>query len=167
MKKPLTLLVLGFCLAGCAETDDVKPSDGKSAYQFGGKMVHLMHYLGTQNYQAIYDDPRVKAALERQVGSDLVRLKRYLLARDSIGFAGSYLVLNGTWPTARQDRRGIIVVNIEDGEVIAGIYDHGMRTLYTREANPPVVVPITVWNWVYRDEVRWVPPKENFELIER
>jgi hypothetical protein len=42
-----------------------------------------------------------------------------------------------------------------------------MRTLYTREANPPVQIPPVVWNWVYTDQVHRRPPEENFERIER
>ena len=167
MKKLFAILFLGLSLSGCAGPDKSKPPSESTAVLFDGKMAHLMPYLGTKNFRAILDDPQVNAALERQVGTELPRLKRYLTARNTVGYAEGYLVLNGRWPVGRQDRRGIIVVRVDDGEVIAGIYEYGMRTLYTREANPPVVVPITVWNWVYRDEVRWVPPKENFELIER
>jgi hypothetical protein len=133
----------------------------------GGKMTHLMHYLGTKDYQAILDDPDVKADLERQVGSEIPRLKRYMLDRNTVNYSGGYLVLSGFGPNLRQDRRGIVVVNIDNGEVIAAIYDHGMRTLYTRKANPPVQIPPVVWNWVYTDQFRWVPPKENFDRIER
>jgi hypothetical protein len=135
-----------------------------------GKLAHLVRYIGTPQYDKVFDDPHVKAALERQLGPEVRRLKRNMQSRGPIDFISGYLVIVGIRPHVGNEHNAIVAVQIHDGEVIAGIFTQGKYTLYTRKSDTYIEVPQPVWNWVYYDQIKKITdpvPTENFEWIKR
>jgi hypothetical protein len=135
-----------------------------------GKLAHLAPYIGTGHYEAVLNDPIVKVALQRQVGSDLPELMRNMGAQGSIDFVGGYLVLSGARPHETNKHRAIVVVQILDANLVAGIFRNEKYILYSRKSDEYVEVPEVVWEWIYSDQIEKLieyAPGENFEWIKR
>ena len=53
-----------------------------------GKLRHLFHYVGTYNFEAIFDEPFVRRAMEELLGDNVSHLLQNLKSRGSIEIEG-------------------------------------------------------------------------------
>ena len=53
-----------------------------------GKLRHLFQYVGTYNFEAIFDDPFVRRAMEELLGDNVSHLLQNLKSRGSIEIEG-------------------------------------------------------------------------------
>ena len=143
-----------------------------------GKLRHLFQYVGTYNFEAIFDDPFVRRAMEELLGDNVSHLRQNLKARGSIEIEGQYLALWGHKPHEGHLENAILVINVYDGKIHAGIFSNGQTTIFSRVDKetadyfkPEVVygfLPGALRQWVRWDEIRELrrlAPQTNFRWV--
>ena len=143
-----------------------------------GKLRHLFQYVGTYNFEAIFDDPFVRRAMEELLGDNVSHLRKNLKSRGSIEIEGQYLALWGQKPHEGHLENAILVINVYDGKIHAGIFSNGRATIFSRVDKetadyfePEVVygfLPGALRQWVRWDEIRELrrlAPQTNFRWV--
>ena len=128
------ILVMGSLVPGeGAQTLDPNDPD-YTDWKTGGKLERLAKYIGTYDYEAVWDDPYVHEHLLALMGADdLAHLKENLQVRGSIDLEGANLILSGGKPHETHVERGALVVSLFDGKIYACLHSQGQTTLYSKE----------------------------------
>ena len=128
---------------------------------------HLRPYIGSRNYEAVIDDPAVRSDVERQLGDRFVELVRNISGhRSVVKFDGLYFTLEGLRLDTGKEQ-GILVLNISNWRVHAGISSNGQITVFS-EAPSYEELPPQIRLWIHDDEVMDViyrHPKTNFQWV--
>lgn len=98
-----------------------------------GALQHLARYIGTYDYEAVLDDPAVRAALMKRAGAHTDRIVANLQTRGPIDFIDGYLVLTGLAPHRGGEEEATVWIRIYDGEVRAALLHAGTMTLFAPE----------------------------------
>ena len=143
-----------------------------------GKLGYLSQYIGTTNYEAVFDDSFVRRAMEKLLGDNVSHLRRNLKSRGAIALEGSELVLWGQKPHEGNLERAVLIVDIYDGKIHAGIFSNGQTTIFSKVDKetadyfkPEVVygfLPGALRQWVRWDEIRELrrlAPQTNFRWV--
>ena len=118
----------GFSCRGAVDPEDLLD------WTTGGKLERLAKHIGTIDYEAVWNDPYVHERLLDLMGADkLAHLKENLQVRGTTDLEGSDLVLEGGKPHKANLENGIMVVDLYNGKVHAGIFSNGHTTAYTKE----------------------------------
>ncbi len=108
---------------------------GANVHELGdwktGKLGHLSQYIGTTNYEAVFDDTFVRRAMEKLLGDNVSHLRQNLKSRGAIDLEGSELVLWGGKPHEGNLERAVLIIDIYDGTVHAGIFSNGRTTIFS------------------------------------
>ena len=175
MANLIVLVGLLITAAGCTTVGANVPQevDWRS-----GKLRHLFQYIGTTNYEAVFDDSFVRRAMEKLLGDNVSHLRQNLKSRGAIDLEGSELVLWGGKPHEGNLENAILIVDIYDGTVHAGIFSNGQTTIFSRVDKetadyfqPEVVygfLPEALRRFVRWDEIRELiksEPKTNFRWV--
>ena len=97
-----------------------------------GKLGYLSQYIGTTNYEAVFVDPFVRRAMEKLVGDNVPHLRQNLKSRGAIDLEGPELVLWGQKPHEGNLERAVLIIDIYDGTVHAGIFSNGRTTIFSK-----------------------------------
>lgn len=116
----LAMIVLAIAPASRAEEIDWKK----------GVLQHLARYIGTYDYEAVIDDPAVRAALAKRAGAKADRIVANLQTRAPIDFIDGHLVLTGLAPHRGGEEEATVWIRIYDGEVRAALLHAGTMTLF-------------------------------------
>jgi hypothetical protein len=137
-------------------------ADDEDAKQ--GRLGHLSQYIGTKHHEAILNDPQVRRALNNIVGQSLPHLLRNLEDPSTINFIGSWMVLRGAKKDEAYRERAIVVIDVFNGMVHAGIFSNGHRTVFSvKEEFGDVPVPLLEWVWSREiNAIRSKIPEANF-----
>ena len=143
-----------------------------------GKLRHLFQYVGTYNFEAIFDDPFVRRAMEELLGDNVSHLLQNMEVRSPIESEGPELALWGNKAHEAHLENGILVINVRDGTIHAGIFSNGQTTIFSRVDKetsdyfePEVVygfLPGALRQWVRWDEIRELrrlAPQTNFRWV--
>ena len=143
-----------------------------------GKLGNLSQYIGTTNYEAVFDDPFVRRAMEKLLGDNVSHLRQNLKSRGAIDFEGSELVLWGQKPHEGNSERAVLIVDIYDGKIHAGIFSNGRTTIFSKVDKEPAgyfqpevvygFLPEALRRFVRWDEIRELiksEPKTNFRWV--
>ena len=175
MANLIVLIGLLVTAAGCTTVGANVPQevDWRS-----GKLRHLFQYVGTYNFEAIFDDPFVRRAMEELLGDNVSHLLQNLKSRGSIEIEGQYLALWGQKPHEGHLENAILVINVYDGKIHAGIFSNGQTTIFSKVDKetadyfqPEVVygfLPEALRRWVRWDEIEELiksEPKTNFRWV--
>jgi hypothetical protein len=158
-----TLLVIAATASlATASAAGVETSDGMDWKPW--KLGHLSKYIGSDQFQPVLNDPHVREELKAIVGESLPHLMRNLEDRASINFIGSWMILRGARTNEAFRERAILVIDLFNGMVHAGIYSNGHRTVFSvKEEYRDVPVPLLEWVWSREiDEIRFKVPETNF-----
>lgn len=98
-----------------------------------GNWGHLASYIGTYDYQAVLDDPAVKAELEALTGEATEKLMQNLDVQAPIGFEDDCLILSGNAEHDAGQNRGFINICLYKGKIHVGLFSAPTITVYTRE----------------------------------
>ena len=96
-----------------------------------GKLGYLSQYIGTTNYEAVFDDRFVRRAMEKLLGDNVSHLRQNLKSRGAIDLEGPELVLWGGKPHEGNLERAVLIIDIYDGTVHAGIFSNGRTTIFS------------------------------------
>ncbi len=143
-----------------------------------GKLGHLSQYIGTTNYEAIFDDPIVRRAMEKLLGDNVSHLRQNLKSRGAIDLEGPELVLWGGKPHEGNLERAVLIIDIYDGTVHAGIFSNGRTTIFSKVDKGTAdyfepellygLLPEALRRFVQWDEIRELiksEPKTNFRWV--
>ena len=97
-----------------------------------GKLGHLSKYIGTTNYEAVFDDSFVRRAMEKLLGDNVSHLRQNLKSRGAIDLEGPELVLWGQKPHEGNLERAVLIVDIYDGTIHAGIFSNERTTIFSK-----------------------------------
>ncbi len=175
MANLVFLVGLLITAAGCTTV-------GTNVHELGdwktGKLGHLSQYIGTTNYETVFDDSFVRRAMEKLLGDNVPHLRQNLKSRGAIDLEGSELVLWGGKPHEGNLERAVLIVDIYDGTVHAGIFSNGQTTIFSKVDKetadyfqPEVVygfLPEALRRFVRWDEISELiksEPKTNFRWV--
>jgi hypothetical protein len=143
-----------------------------------GKLRHLFQYVGTYNFEAIFDDPFVRRAMEELLGDNVSHLRQNLKSRGSIEIEGQYLALWGQKPHEGHLENAILVINVYDGKIHAGIFSNGRTTIFSKVDKETAdyfepellygLLPDALRRFVRWDEIEELmksEPKTNFRWV--
>ena len=175
MANLVFLVGLLIMAAGCTTV-------GENVHELGdwktGKLGHLSQYIGTTNYEAVFDDPFVRRAMEELLGDNVSHLRQNLKSRGSIEIEGQYLALWGQKPHEGHLENAILVINVYDGKIHAGIFSNGRTTIFSKVDRETAdyfqpeqlygLLPEPLRRFVRWDEIRELiksEPKTNFRWV--
>ncbi len=155
---------------------------GANVHELGdwktGKLGHLSRYIGTTKYEAVFNDPFVRRAMEKLLGYNVSHLLQNMEVRSPIESEGSELALWGNKAHEAHLENAILIVDIYDGTIHAGIFSNGQTTIFSRVDKetsdyfePEVVygfLPGALRQWVRWDEIRELrrlAPQTNFRWV--
>ena len=143
-----------------------------------GKLGHLSQFIGTTNYEAVFDDSFVRRAMEKLLGDNVSHFRQNLKSRGAINLEGPVLVLWGGKPHEGNLERAVLTIDIYDGTVHAGIFSNGQTTIFSKVDketadyfDPEVVygfLPEALRQFVRWDEISELiksEPKTNFRWV--
>ena len=137
----LTLLLMVFA-------STVHSGSGQDTVDWrSGKLAHLYQYIGTYEYDAVFDDLAVRRSMKALLGENISLFLRNIQARAPIGFEGSGLVLKGLKPHEGDKETAILIVEPYDGEIHAAIMSEGKIAVYSK-ALKYEHLPIAIRQWV-------------------
>lgn len=108
------------------------PTNATAADWRDGKFAYLLQYVGTTNYKAIVNDRHVRQAMEELLGDAVPHLLKNLQTSGTVDVEGPFLIIWGHKPHEAHLERGILIVDIFDGKVHAGIFSNGVTTIYSK-----------------------------------
>ncbi len=155
---------------------------GANVHELGdwktGKLGHLSRYIGTTKYEAVFNDPFVRRAMEKLLGDNVSHLLQNMEVRSPIESEGSELALWGNKAHEAHLENAILIVDIYDGTIHAGIFSNGQTTIFSKVDKetgdyfePEVVygfLPEALRRWVRWDEIEELmksEPKINFRWV--
>lgn len=139
----------------------------------GNSLAHLSKYIGTDNNQAVLDDPEVAAAMKQQLRENYEAARERLLSRPGIiDFYLFFIVLEGSLD-ARDNHieAAILVLDLTNGLTYTGPETGGTTIVYGNHG-PDIrspdygELPWPLLVWVKQTELQhiaWEPPTKNFE----
>ncbi len=143
-----------------------------------GKLGNLSQYIGTTNYEAVFDEPFVRRAMEKLLGDNVSHLRRNLKSRGAIALEGSELVLWGQKPHEGNLERAVLIVDIYYGKIHAGIFSNGRTTIFSKVDKETAdyfqpeqlygLLPEALRRFVRWDEIRELrrlAPQTNFRWV--
>lgn len=132
-----------------------------------GKLGHLAPYIGTYWFEKVFEDPHVKKRMEQLLGDRLSHFMKNVDVRGAIEFQGSKMVLRGGRAHETHRERAILIVNVYDGKIHAGIFSEGRTTIFSREKRYGYLSS-AIREWVRLEEIETMvekPPAKNFEWV--
>ena len=143
-----------------------------------GKLGHLSQFIGTTNYEAVFDDSFVRRAMEKLLGDNVSHLLQNMEVRSPIESEGPELAFWGNKAHEAHLENAILIVDIYDGTIHAGIFSNGQTTIFSKVDKetadyfqPEVVygfLPEALRRWVRWDEIEELMksvPKTNFRWV--
>lgn len=130
----------------------------------------LRRYAGEYTWDHLFEEPPVKAELNRLLGPELEHLKRNLFVAGSIDLIGGYLAISGNAAHQGGEEEAIACIAEKPVAVHVAILTGGRIKVYSR-ATGYEGVPICIMDWItqanseHRDRfqrpanVDLVPPK--------
>lgn len=134
------------------------------------RQTGLRRYAGAYTWDHMFDEPPVKAELNRLLGPELEHLKRNLFVSGSIDLIGGYLAISGNAAHQGGEEEAIACIAEKPVAVHVAILTGGRIKVYSR-ATGYEGVPICIMDWItqanseHRDRfqkpanVDLVPPK--------
>lgn len=142
--RMIAVLSLLFAAPAMAQDDSANDIDWKK-----GAWGDLSPYIGTYDYDAVLNDERVAAALEKQLGADMVAtLTDTMQTRAPIGFQDDCLLLSGNAPASADTNAAFIAVCVYQGVVHTALQKSGDITLFTA-ATKYDYLPYGMKLWIY------------------
>jgi len=123
-------VVIIFAAAFFASTNAASPRDIDWKV---GKLGHLSQYIGTYRYDAVLQAPAVSAALRSLAGDDVTVIVANLAVAAPIAFIGSNLVLSGNARSEGGSEDAIVLIDIFDGKVRAGLLHDKRMKLFAND----------------------------------
>ncbi len=145
----MSLLAAGFLLAFSAaslhaENNKDAPPDWKKT----GKWSALTQYIGTYEYDKIFDDKDVKATLATMLKGRDIDLKTEFAVSTSVGFEEDCLVLRGNRKSAAHTNSSYMQVCVSDGTINLAVQDGKTITIFTTMPDYKYMSQ-NVRNWIY------------------
>ena len=131
------------------------------------KLGHLSRYIGSDDYETVFNDPFVRRAMKDLLGNNVSLFLRNIQVRGPIGFEGFGLVLDGNKPHEGDKESAVLIVDLYDGEIHAGIMSKGKITVYSkalRYAHLPIAIRQWV-QWQVNHHLFMSEPKTDFHWV--
>ena len=102
------------------------------AQKQGGKLDSLKRYAGTDSVETVLNNPTVKTQLANLLGKKRSVLDHYTTVRGDINLIDGNLVIEGCAPHECDQKSGIIIIELNSGQVHAAIFEIDSVSIYSK-----------------------------------
>lgn len=178
--KPFATVAIALCFlfstaapGQAAEADDEEPYSWAKHWRAleetwtDRARGHLLGHVATYNFEAVWNDPKVRPDLERALGDRLPHLLRNLREyRQRIRYDEGSLVIGGSTRKGYRER-AILVVELFNRKVHAGLVADG-KTLISSPHASYYDLPSALKEWMHGDGRSFMfanPPERGFDRL--
>lgn len=145
------------------------------AQKQSGKLDALKRYAGTDSVKTVLNNPTVKTQLANLLGKKRSVLDHYITVRGDINLIDGNLVIEGCAPHECDQKSGIIIIELQNGNVHAAIFEIDSVSIYSKLKDYEIL-PFRLREWTSlrandsstgNFSYRFSPPSNVDELAEQ